>query len=91
LDGKILWTSPPADSFGLGSFLFANGLIYLMNDSGKLSLLEDSTGGYKLLAQAQVLTGRESWGPMAEVGGRLLVRDFTRLACLDVASSAASK
>lgn len=91
LDGKILWTSPPGDSFGLGSFLFANGLIYLMNDSGKLSLLEDSTGGYKLLAQAQVLTGRESWGPMAEVGGRLLVRDFTRLACLDVASSAASK
>ena len=65
--------------------LVTNGLIFAMNDSGKLSLFEASTAKYNLLAQAQVLKGHESWGPMALAGGRLLVRDLTRLACLDVA------
>jgi outer membrane protein assembly factor BamB len=39
-----------------------------------------------LLGEAQVLKGRESWGPMALVNGRLLVRDLTRLACLEVSA-----
>jgi outer membrane protein assembly factor BamB len=86
LDGKIVWASPPGDDFGLGPFLFADGLFFVMNDAGKLSLVEDSTSRFKLLAQAQVLHGRESWGPMALAGGRLLARDFTRLVCLDVSA-----
>ena len=91
LDGKILWSSPAGDSFGLGPFLFADGLCFVMNDSGKLSLLEGSSARCNLLAQAQVLHGRESWGPMALAGGRLLARDFTRLVCLDVAAPSPSK
>jgi len=85
LNGKIVWSSGPGTQFGLGPFLFANGLIFAMNDSGKLSLMEASTAKYNRLAQAQVLKGHESWGPMALVGGRLLVRDLNRMACLDVA------
>ena len=38
-----------------------------------------------LLAQSQVLKGRESWAPLALAGGRLIARDLTRMACLDVA------
>ena len=34
--------------------------------------------------QAQVLTGHDSWGPMAMAGGRLILRDLTRMVCLDV-------
>ena len=60
-----------------------------MNDAGKLSLMEDSATRFNLLAQAQVLKGRESWGPMALAGGRLLARDFTRLVCLDVCGALA--
>jgi len=86
LDGKVQWASPVGASFGLGPFLFADGLLFVMNDSGKLSLVEDSLGRFNLLAQAQVLKGRESWGPMALAGGRLLARDLTRLVCLDVAA-----
>lgn len=85
LDGKVLWSSPPGNSFGLGPFLLADGLFFVMNDSGNLSLVNDSTTQFDLLARAQVLTNRESWGPMALAGGRLLARDFTRLVCLDVA------
>ena len=36
-----------------------------------------------MLAQAQVLKGRESWGPMALVGGRLIVDDG-RIVTLDM-------
>ena len=68
LDGKVVWASPAGDSFGLGPFLLADGLFFVMNDSGKLSLMEDSSTRFNLLAQAQVLKGRESWGPMALAG-----------------------
>ncbi len=82
--GKIVWVSDPGTNFGLGPFLVAGDLIYAMNDSGKLTLLEASPTKYTPLASAQVLKGRESWAPMALVGGRLLARDITRMVCLDV-------
>jgi outer membrane protein assembly factor BamB len=85
LSGKVTWTSGPR-TFGLGSFLMADGLIYVLNDNGKLSLLEASPARFNLLGQAQVLKGQESWGPMAFAAGRLVARDLTRLVCLDVAT-----
>ncbi len=86
LDGQVVWESVGADTFGLGPLLMADGLIYAMNDSGLLRLVEATPSQYKRLAEAKVLDGRESWGPMALAGGRLIVRDFTRMACLDVGS-----
>ncbi len=84
LDGKTLWVSDPGQQFGLGPFLLADGLIYALNDNGLLRLFESSPARHNLLAQAQVLKGRESWGPLALAGGRLLARDLTRLVCLEV-------
>jgi outer membrane protein assembly factor BamB len=86
LTGRVLWTSAPGQDFGLGSFLLADGLFFVMNDSGKLTLVEATPERYHPLAEAQVLKGRESWGPMALVSGRLIVRDLTRVACLDVSA-----
>lgn len=83
-DGKILWTSPAGQHFGLGAFLLADNVIFGVNDSGLLRLFEASPEQYKLLGEAKVLDGREAWGPMALAGGRLLVRDLTRMVCLDV-------
>jgi outer membrane protein assembly factor BamB len=85
LEGKPLWTSGSGPQFGLGSFLIADGLIFAVNDSGLLRLLEAKPERYTLLAQAQVLKGRESWAPLALAGGRLIARDLTRMVCLDVA------
>lgn len=85
LEGKAVWTSEASQQFGLGPFLLADGLIYAMNDSGLLRLLEATPEKYNLLGQAQVLKGRESWGPLALAGGRLIARDLTRVVCLDVA------
>ncbi len=84
VDGKIVWASGPAEKFGLGSFLMAGDLIFAVNDSGKLRLIEGTPARFSLLAEAQVLQGRESWGPMALGGTRLVARDLTRLVCLEV-------
>lgn len=84
LEGKVLWNSGPGHTFGLGPFLLAEGLIFAMNDSGKLALFEALPDKFSLLAEAQVLQGRESWGPMTLAGTRLIVRDLTRMACLEV-------
>jgi outer membrane protein assembly factor BamB len=84
-DGKVLWTSGSGDNLGLGSFLLADGLIYALNDSGELRVIEAIPSRYNELARARVIpSARESWGPMALAGNRLLVRDLTHLVCLDV-------
>ena len=85
LDGKVVWASDSSQQFGLGPFLLADGLFFAMNDSGLLRLIEATPEKYVPLGQAQVLKGRESWGPLALAEGRLIVRDLTRMACLDVA------
>jgi len=84
LDGKVLWTSGPSARFGLGPYLVAGGLLYAMSDDGVLVAAEATPAGWRPLAEAKVLSGPEAWGPMAPAGGRLIVRDFTRMACLDV-------
>ena len=83
LKGKLVWAS--GAKFGLGPVMIAGGLIFAMDDEGKLSLFEASPEKCVPLGQADVFQeGHESWGPMALAGGRLIVRDFTRMTCLDV-------
>jgi outer membrane protein assembly factor BamB len=83
-DGKVVWSSGPGRVFGLGSFMIADGLIYVLNDSGTLTILEASPDKCSVLAEAQVLKGRESWAPMALAGSRLIARDLTRMVCLEM-------
>jgi outer membrane protein assembly factor BamB len=84
-DGKLAWTSGKADRFGLGPFLIADDKIFVLNDDGVLTLARAATDAYVRLAQAKVMDGRDAWGPMALVGGKLILRDVKRMLCLDVA------
>lgn len=84
LDGKVVWTSTSANKFGSGAYIIANGLIYVLNNSGVLTLVEATPTGYVELAKAEVLPGHESWGPMAIVSGRMIIRNLNRMICLDV-------
>jgi outer membrane protein assembly factor BamB len=84
LDGKVVWASGGAHRFGLGPYLVAGGLLLAMNDSGVLTLAEASPAGFKVLDQAKILDGDESWGPMALADGRLIARDLKRMVCLDL-------
>jgi outer membrane protein assembly factor BamB len=83
--GKIIWTSGSENKYGLGPYIIANGIIYLLDDDGVLSLIDAVPSGFHKITQAKVLEGHESWGPPVLVAGRLLVRDLTTMVCLDVA------
>ncbi|HUS48172.1 MAG TPA: PQQ-binding-like beta-propeller repeat protein [Phycisphaerae bacterium] len=85
LDGELLWDSGDVRRFskGYGPYMIADGLLFVMGYNGLLALAEATPAGYRELARAKVV-GKESWGPMAPVGGRLIVRDINRLVCLDV-------
>jgi len=84
LNGQVVWTSTSANKFGLGPYTIVNGLIYIMNDTGVLTLVEATPAGYVQRASAKVLEGPDSWGPMAVVSGRLILRDLNRMICLDI-------
>lgn len=84
LDGNIRWTSGPQNKFGLGPYIIADGMIIALNDDGVLSLIEARPDEFVLLARARVLEGHESWAPPALVDGRLIVRDFTTMKCIDL-------
>jgi outer membrane protein assembly factor BamB len=86
LSGNELWNSG-ADRFGHGPYLIADGLIFVMDNRGQLTMAEATPTEYKRLARCNVFEdGHDAWGPMALVAGRLIVRDMTRMACLDVAA-----
>ncbi len=84
LTGKVVWTSGKTERFGLGPFLLAGDDMFILDDDGTLSLIKASTTGFERLARARVLHGREAWAPMAMVDGRLILRDFDEMACVDV-------
>ncbi len=83
LEGNRLWTSGGAKRFGLGPFLLADGLLFILDDEhGVLRLVEATPTGYNELAQAKLLQGHDAWGPMAMVAGRLILRDATTMVCV---------
>jgi outer membrane protein assembly factor BamB len=85
LEGNQIWDSG-RDKFGSGPYMIADGLIYVLDDAGRLTMAEATPAAYKPLAQATVIEDAlQSWGPMAMVAGRLILRDMTRMVCLDVA------
>lgn len=85
LDGKQVWDSAGKASFELGSFMLVDGMFLILEGkTGMLRLLEASTTGYKELASAQVLGGHDVWGPLALSDGKLVIRDLTKMVCLDL-------
>lgn len=84
LEGNVVWASGSTNKFGLGPYTIVNGLLYVMDDHGLLTLVEATPAGYVQLAQANVLEGIDSWGPMAVASNRLIVRDLTKMVCLDI-------
>jgi outer membrane protein assembly factor BamB len=89
-NGNEVWTSDGRASFELGSFLLADGMFFVLEGkTGMLRLIEASASGYQELASAQVLSGHDVWGPMALSNGRLVLRDLTKMVCIDVRGSSA--
>ena len=86
LKGQVVWTSTSANKFGFGPYMIARDRLYVMDDAGVLTMIETTPAGYRPLAQAELFTnGVNTWGPMAMASGRLILRDLTRMICVDMA------
>ncbi len=81
--GKVVWSSGKQKRFGLGPFLLADGKFFILGDDGVLTTVRASTERYEELAEAKVLQGQDSWGPIALAGGRMILRDSKRMICID--------
>lgn len=89
LSGELVWTSTGEASFELGSFMLADGMLFILEGkTGMLRLIEASTDRYVELDHAQVLSGHDVWAPMALSNGRLILRDMTKMVCIEVAKGA---
>jgi len=85
LNGNRLWSSGAAKHFGLGPFILADGLLFVLNDeAGTLHLVEARPDAYRELASAHLLDGHDAWGPIAIAAGRLILRDLTTMVCIEL-------
>lgn len=88
LEGNQVWTSRGKASFGLGSYIMADGMFFVLEGStGMLRLLDANTSEYRELGSAQILGGHDVWAPMALSDGKLLIRDLTKMVCVEVSKS----
>ena len=101
MNGKVLWKTMRAPLFDKGSMILADGVILATDGRKSLYVIEPSPEAFKPLATAEVLNEggvsgddpmasriggtSQNWAPIALSGGRLLIRDQTRLLCVEVA------
>lgn len=87
--GNYLWTSGRENRFGLGPYLVADGKLFVLRDDGVLVMLRATAEGYQELGRKSLMDGHDAWGPMALVDGRLVLRDDTRMICVDLRKNGA--
>jgi len=85
LDGRDKWKTGEKNREELGQLIIADGKIYsLLSEKGILRMARATPEGYKELASATVLKGRNNWAPLALSDGKLLLRGQRALVCVDV-------
>lgn len=89
LDGKLEWRTKDIDdapNFERGSFILADGkLIMLDGKTGILHLVKANPNKFELLASAEMVEKNDmAWAPLALSEGKLLVRDWNTLKCIDL-------
>ena len=85
LEGETLWTGAPP--FSLGALISVGDLIINQNGkNGDVFLIDPSPEGYKELARAELFSarGKTPWAPLTFSDGKLIVRDNTKMICLDL-------
>ena len=85
-DGKIVWESKDRklDLGAGGTMVRVGDKLITLSERGKLSLVQATPEGIKLLAQTQQFDAREAWSTPLLYGGRLYAKGGEELVCLDV-------
>jgi hypothetical protein len=80
--GRLCWST---DSVGHATVLAADGLLFLLGDTGELILARANPEKYEELGRIALFEDEICWTPPALWRGRLFVRSPSRLLCFDVA------
>ena len=79
-----LWTVPWQE-IGCGQVSWADGRLYVFGEeNGKVSLVEPSAAGGKLVGKFQIEGTGKSWAYPVVTGGRLYLRYGTNLYCYNI-------
>lgn len=84
LNGNVVWSSGNTARFGIGPYVMAGGLLYVLADKGDLVIAQASPSAYKELGRAKVLPGPDAWAPIAVADGKMIVRDLNTMVCLEM-------
>jgi outer membrane protein assembly factor BamB len=89
LDGKLMWRTRDIDdapNFERGPFILADGkLIMLDGKTGILHLIKANPEKFEPLASTKMVEENDmAWAPLALSEGRLLIRDWNTLKCVDL-------
>jgi outer membrane protein assembly factor BamB len=100
MDGEIMWKTKREPDFNKGSMIYADGLILATDGMQTLYLIEPDPSGFKPISSSQLLGqpastnensiearvgGRsQNWAPLALADGKLLIRDQSRMVCVNV-------
>ena len=89
LDGTVAWRTKDIDgapTFERGSFILVDGKIVILDaKTGLLHLLKADVSEYTELASAPMVKANDmAWAPMALSDGKLLLRDWNTLKCVDL-------
>lgn len=80
----VRWTSGREFRIGLGPFLEADGKLFALSDTGVLTMFRATPDACEVLDSRVLMDGHEAWAPMALADGRLILRDSTRMLCVDL-------
>lgn len=85
LDGNVKWNTGTSPGFDWGGTLLADGLLYVVDGTaGDLCLVKPTPEAYTEIGRAHFLDGGQIWGHIVCADGRILLRDQSKLVCVDV-------
>lgn len=80
----VVWSSGPGNRFGLGPYILAGTLFYLLNDDATLVIVRKSTKEYIEIDRIRLFDGFDAWAPLAIANGYMVLRDSERMICIDL-------
>lgn len=81
--GEVMWKNR---SVGKGSLVYADGLLFVLSETGVVGLVEATPAGYRELARFNLpqRSGRPTWPHPVLANGRLYIRDQDTIFCFAV-------
>jgi hypothetical protein len=84
LSGEVAWKDR---SVGKGQLILADGLLYLQGETGVVALAEATPTAYKEISRFEFGRGQYPlWTLPVIAGGRLYLRDQSKLACYNISA-----